>query len=95
VVRPYDSVARVDSAEFMVLLPKTALEAAHLTGERIRTAVAGASFESGNQRLSAITVSIGVAQSGHDGETMDAILRAADARLRDAKQQGRNRVIAA
>jgi len=94
-IRPYDGVARVGGEEFMVLLPQAALEAAHVIAERLRTAIAGASFESGMQRLGAITVSIGVSEFGRDGDTIDAILRVADERMYNAKRQGRNRVIAA
>jgi diguanylate cyclase (GGDEF)-like protein len=94
-IRPYDGVARVGGEEFMVLLPHAALEAAQVIAERLRTAIAGASFESGMRRLIAVTVSIGVSQFGRDGDTIDAILRVADERLYSAKHQGRNRVIAA
>jgi diguanylate cyclase (GGDEF)-like protein len=94
-IRPYDGVARVGGEEFMVLLPQAALEAARATAERLRAAIANASFESGMQRVSAITVSIGVSQFGRDGDTIDAILRVADERLYNAKHYGRNCVIAA
>ena len=39
-------------------------------------------------------MSIGVASFPGDGETLDELLRSADARLYRAKQDGRNRVIA-
>jgi diguanylate cyclase (GGDEF)-like protein len=94
-IRPYDSVARVGGEEFMVLLPLTALEGATAVAERLRLAVASASFVSGEERLIAVTVSSGISQAGPDGDNIDAILRVADARLYHAKHQGRNRVIAA
>ena len=93
-IRPYDGVARVGGEEFMVLLPQTALEAACVIAERVRTAIARTSFESGAQRPMTVTVSIGVSQSGFDGDTIEEILRVADERLYSAKHQGRNRVIA-
>jgi diguanylate cyclase (GGDEF)-like protein len=94
-IRPYDGVARVGGEEFMVLIPQSVLEAALVVAERLRIAVAGASFQSGVQRLTGVTVSIGIAQSGSDGDTIDDILRVADERLYRAKHQGRNRVITA
>jgi diguanylate cyclase (GGDEF)-like protein len=94
-IRPYDGVARVGGEEFMVLLPEAVLEAALVVAERLRTAVASASFQSGVQRLTGVTVSIGIAQSGSDGDAIDDILRVADERLYSAKHQGRNRVITA
>ncbi|QDQ28229.1 GGDEF domain-containing protein [Chitinimonas arctica] len=93
-IRPFDGVARVGGEEFMILLPQTALEAARIIAERVRTVIATTSFESGTQRLTA-TVSIGASQSGLDGDAIDEILRVADKRLYSAKHQGRNRVIAA
>ncbi len=92
-IRPYDGVARVGGEEFMILLPHTSLEAAHVIAERLRTSVADTSFSSGFQRLSVVTVSIGISQSGRDGDTIEAILHVADQRLYHAKHQGRNRVV--
>ncbi len=94
-IRLYDCVARVGGEEFMVLLPQVVLEAALVIAERLRTAVASASFQCGVQRLTGVTVSIGIAQSGRDGDAIDDILRVADERLYNAKHQGRNRVITA
>jgi len=94
-IRPYDGVARVGGEEFMVLLPRTVLEAARDVAERLRASIASSSFESGRQRQIPVTVSIGVSQFGRDGDTIDAIVSAADERLYDAKHQGRNRVVTA
>ncbi|RON09738.1 GGDEF domain-containing protein [Pseudomonas brassicacearum] len=92
-IRPYDGVARVGGEEFMILLPQTSLEGAGVIAERLRTTVANTSFNSGLQRISVVTVSIGISQSGRDGDTIEAILRVADQRLYHAKHQGRNRVV--
>ncbi|BCX69015.1 MULTISPECIES: diguanylate cyclase [Pseudomonas] len=91
-IRPYDGVARVGGEEFMILLPQTSLEGAHVIAERLRSSVANSSFH-GLQRSTVVTVSIGVSQSGRDGDTIEAILRAADQRLYHAKHEGRNRVV--
>jgi len=93
-IRPYDGVARVGGEEFMILLPQTSLEGAHEIAERLRSSVANSSFH-GLQRPTVVTVSIGVSQSGRDGDTIEAILRTADQRLYHAKHQGRNRVVTA
>ncbi|WP_321789696.1 GGDEF domain-containing protein [Burkholderia pyrrocinia] len=94
-IRPYDGVARVGGEEFMVLLPQAALDTARSIGERIREAIAGAPFETGDGKPIEVTVSVGISEFGRDGETIDAILRKADERLYQAKHQGRNCVIAA
>ncbi|QVW25841.1 GGDEF domain-containing protein [Pseudomonas hormoni] len=91
-IRPYDGVARVGGEEFMILLPQTSLEGAHVIAERLRSSVANNSFH-GQQRSTVVTVSIGVSQSGRDGDTIEAILRTADQRLYHAKHEGRNRVV--
>ncbi|MGU7774643.1 sensor domain-containing diguanylate cyclase [Burkholderia sp. MR1-5-21] len=93
-IRPYEGVARVGGEEFMVLLPRAALDTALLIGERLRAAIAGEPFETGAGNPIAITVSVGVSEFGRDGETIDAILRAADERMYRAKHQGRNCVVA-
>ncbi|GAB7542826.1 GGDEF domain-containing protein [Cupriavidus sp. CuC1] len=93
-IRPYDGVARVGGEEFMVLLPKAPLDVGLSIGERIRSAIENAVFDSEIGRSVGITVSIGVSQFGRDGNTIDAIFRAADERLYRAKDEGRNCVIA-
>ena len=92
-IRPYDGVARVAGAEFMVLIPRGALDAALMVGERIRAAVQATPFTSGSDGFS-VTVSIGIALFAQDGATSDALMRAADERLSRAKNHGRNCVIA-
>jgi diguanylate cyclase (GGDEF)-like protein len=91
-IRPYDGVARVGGEEFMILLPQTSLEGAHVIAERLRSTVANSSFH-GLPRSTVVTVSIGVSQFGRDGDTIEAILRTADQRLYHAKHEGRNRVV--
>jgi len=93
-IRPYDGVARVGGEEFMVLLPQVVLAVGQSVAERIREAVANGVFGGQSGKSVALTVSIGVSQFGRDGDTIDAILRAADERLYRAKHLGRNRVIA-
>ncbi|RZF23694.1 GGDEF domain-containing protein [Paraburkholderia sp. UYCP14C] len=94
-IRPYDGVARVGGEEFMVLLPQVALDKALSIGERLRAAIAGAPFDTGTGKPVEVTVSVGVSEFGRDGQTIDAILRKADERLYRAKDQGRNKVVAA
>ncbi|WP_152224334.1 diguanylate cyclase [Pseudomonas sp. SCB32] len=85
--RGEDLACRSGGEEFILLLPDTALDIAGGIAERIRqaievTEVPGVGF---------LTISIGVAYGG--GEP-DAMLKRADERLYQAKQTGRNRVVA-
>ena len=93
-IRPYDGVARVGGEEFMVLLPRAAIDAARSIAERVRGAVATEVFYTVTGRAVAVTVSVGVIEFGRDGDTMDTLLRVADERLYRAKHNGRNRVVA-
>jgi diguanylate cyclase (GGDEF)-like protein len=79
----------------MVLLPGATLGAAYTVGERLRSAIAGGTFKIGNLPSINLTISIGVSEFGPDGDSLDALLQAADRRLYRAKHEGRNCVIAA
>jgi two-component system, cell cycle response regulator len=92
-LRPHQGLARVAGGEFMVVLPQAALDTALMAGERIRASIQSLYFEGGTERFS-VTASIGIAQFGPDGTTTDALMRAADERLKRAKTHGRNCVIA-
>ncbi len=94
-LRPYDYIARIGGEEFMVLLPATKHEAGCMVGERLRSAIAGSAVDAGIQPPIAITISIGAAEFGRDGDTLERIMRVADQRLYRAKDEGRNCMIAA
>jgi diguanylate cyclase (GGDEF)-like protein len=92
-MRPHDILGRIGGEEFMVLLPDTPQAAAATLAERIRKQVEGMVVTHPQGALN-ITVSIGVAEFGKDGEAADQVIKAADDRLYRAKHEGRNRVVA-
>lgn len=91
-LRAEDVVGRWGGEEFLVLLPFTGVGGAAVVAERIRATVADQSLGvlSG---VAPVTVSVGCATG--TGEDPEALLRDAGAALYEAKQSGRNRVIAA
>lgn len=91
-LRPADVIGRVGGEEFLVLLPDTALAEARTAAERMREAVASNRVRTNGEAIS-ISVSIGVAEFGPDGDTLDAWVSAADKRLYLAKRWGRNQVV--
>ena len=78
-------VARYGGEEFVVICPETALANAVQRADRLRRTVQAAS--PGKLK---VTASFGVAQL-EAGDTVDSVLRRADAAMYDAKQAGRNR----
>jgi diguanylate cyclase (GGDEF)-like protein len=91
-LRPHDILGRIGGEEFMVLLPDTSHASAITLAERVRKQVEAMSI-SHPQGVLNITVSIGVAEFGKDGEAVDQVIKAADDRLYQAKHEGRNRVV--
>jgi len=85
--RGEDLACRSGGEEFILLLPDTALDIAGGIAERIRNAIEATEVPG----VGHLTISIGVAYGG--GEP-DAMLKRADERLYQAKQTGRNRVVA-
>jgi diguanylate cyclase (GGDEF)-like protein len=94
-LRETDVLGRYGGEEFFIITPQTPMAAALGVAERVR-----ASIETHHFALPAspdgisITASIGLAALGDTVQTRDALLKAADANLYRAKQQGRNRVLA-
>lgn len=94
--RGSDVAARYGGEEFAVILPHTDAEMAQRVAERIRRAVEEFVFLE-DERPTRITVSAGVATrpSPIEIESLDALIRAADRALYEAKDRGRNRVVEA
>jgi diguanylate cyclase (GGDEF)-like protein len=94
-VRESDIACRVGGEEFALLLPEGPLPIATQRAEDIRKAVSDMTLKHDDQDLGAVTVSLGVATFPDHGTTADALIRAADQVLYEAKRKGRNRVVSA
>jgi diguanylate cyclase (GGDEF)-like protein len=88
-VRNTDHCGRLGGEEFGILLVDTGLEDALDTAERMRAAVSAISYNDWHAGLS-----VGVAEWKTNAEDMDFLMKRADAALYDAKNGGRNRVVA-
>jgi len=94
-VRESDVACRIGGEEFLLLLSELALPLAVERAEAIRKALRELSLRFGDKVLTPITASFGAAAYPHHGRTVDALFRAADQALLDAKREGRDRVVAA
>lgn len=104
-VRPADTVARLGGEEFGILLPGMGLQEAAVVAERLRVALSESRCAPVNKadgsRLPGtepicFTASFGVSEFLADGaQSLEGLLRTADARLYQAKGAGRNRVVSA
>ncbi len=91
VARRSDQVGRWGGEEFVVGLAHSAEAGARIAAERVRLALAQASFQAPNGTLLHVTASIGVATVGPE-ETLEALVARADHAMYAAKARGRNRV---
>jgi len=93
-VKGRDTAARYGGEEFGVLLRGTSLADATHVADQIRLAVQGRKLikKSTGDVLGTITISIGVAQFA-PGDSIEAVIRRADACLYGAKKNGRNMVM--
>jgi diguanylate cyclase (GGDEF)-like protein/PAS domain S-box-containing protein len=90
-LRTVDMLARWGGEEFLILLPDTDAEAAMVTAQRLREAVAALLVPVSGHASIKFTVSFGVAAPVNDD--LRNLLRRADDALYAAKAEGRNRVV--
>ncbi len=93
-LRGSDVLARFGGDEFIALLPETEGKGGKEMGERIRRAIEGSTFDARGGDI-ATTVSVGIASYPSDGGSLEVIMDKADKAMYRAKQQGRNKVVAA
>lgn len=87
--RRIDTAGRMGGEEFAVLLPNSDARGAYIYAERLRSEVRDAFAEQPFQ----LTVSIGIASFPQHGESLEALLHAADEALYAAKRLGRDRAV--
>lgn len=90
-VRTVDFAARYGGEEFAVIVPQVDRDALLTIAERVRTNIEALPAPADG---ATVTVSIGGAIYPDDAKERDALFQAADARLYEAKNAGRNRVVA-
>lgn len=95
--RQEDLLFRIGGEEFLMLMPDSTPQGAHLAAERLRTAVADQpiSFVDGHNGTSesaTVTISVGVATWDPDA-TIETLVQRADRAMYEAKEAGRNQVV--
>lgn len=92
-LRRSDLFARFGGEEFVLLLPETQLGDGLRLCERLRQMVETLKLQAqGKSETFGFTVSIGVADLQHEGDSLNQLLARADAALYKAKRDGRNQV---
>jgi diguanylate cyclase (GGDEF)-like protein len=91
-VRDTDIVGRYGGEEFLTILPNTPLTGAKVFAEKIRRAIESFEFLYKGERID-VTISGGVANR-KDFNSLKELIEGADRYLYEAKEAGRNRVIA-
>ena len=91
-VRATDIVCRYGGEEMSIILPNTPKEEAFSTAQKICDRVASKKFKLFSGKETNVTISLGVSTFPADGESAVDIIEAADKRLYNAKNNGRNQV---
>ncbi|WP_377288361.1 PleD family two-component system response regulator [Rhizobium sp. SG2393] len=95
-VRGADLACRYGGEEFVVVMPDTTRETAESVAERLRFIVESIPFTiPGGEGPLSITASLGIASLVPGEDTPETLVRRADRALYEAKNSGRNRVVAA
>lgn len=88
-LRDIDIACRIGGDEFALLVPDTERVGAAALATELQGAIAGTAVQYRDEEVQ-VTVSIGLAQLGPDGQDWPSLYQTADARLYEAKEAGRN-----
>lgn len=93
--RGSDVAARYGGEEFTIVLADISDQRAFERAQRVRQEVEQLVLHTAGKDVGSITISIGLAHFPAHGNTVEALLTAADKALYEAKNSGRNRVVVA
>ena len=91
-VRATDIVCRYGGEEMSIILPNTSKDEAIATAQKICNRVAEKTFKLTGNNETHVTISLGVSTFPFDGDSAPKIIEAADKKLYNAKNNGRNQV---
>ncbi|MCF8028179.1 MAG: GGDEF domain-containing protein [Desulfobacteraceae bacterium] len=91
-LRQVDSLYRIGGEEFAVLLPETNAENACQQAERLRQVSEQLRVEARDSAVK-IAISVGVSEFADTDTSIEDVMKRADARLYEAKRNGRNCVV--
>lgn len=94
-VRGADLACRYGGEEFVVVMPDTTIDMATTIAERLRGAIEGKPFRLATGLELDVTASLGIASLSGTLQSPAQLMKAADQALYEAKNAGRNRVVAA
>jgi diguanylate cyclase (GGDEF)-like protein len=92
-LRSADTIARFGGEEFVIILPETDLEAAHLAAERLRLLIEHLPLRPAGTDATPVTISLGVSTAPLHATTATALVEAADRAMYQAKARGRNQTV--
>jgi diguanylate cyclase (GGDEF)-like protein len=92
-VRLEDTCGRWGGEEYLLILPRTSIDAAAIVAEKLRQAVSAMETEWDGEKIS-VTISLGVGQF-KPGQDLEACVEQVDKALYRAKESGRNRFVIA
>ena len=91
--RVTDVVSRYGGEEFVIAMPDTDAASASGKLESVRQRIESTSIQTSSGKTGRVTISAGVAAFPGDGTNEEELLAVADARLFQAKDAGRNRIV--
>lgn len=91
-IRQGDTASRYGGDEFTLVLPETTIDVARQRIQHMCDMIRDLSLSCDGKPVGAVTMSFGIAAYPRHGDTPEAVIKAADGALQDAKRAGRGRV---
>jgi diguanylate cyclase (GGDEF)-like protein/PAS domain S-box-containing protein len=95
IIRKEDVACRYSAERFIIILPQGSLEVAAQRAESLRDMTENQEIHHRGRPIGHVTISAGIACFPDHGRTLEALVRASDAALQRAKQEGGDRVVTA